>query len=242
MLLNLKDVILLLHPIIAVALIFPLMGMVVKLAWQTRQRRLENANRANKSTLPATVGSEHVALGRWLTGSVVGIVLLALGNHIYQPLWTEETFSQTAIQLGLITLFFGGTITSLCCLYRAQQPQWRGGFATLSGMGLIVLGAQQGVYRNSGQWYLSHYYYGIGIALLLIFSLAIAPDIYRDRTQRWRKVHIILNCMVLLLFLGQSFTGTRSLLEVPLSWQQSYIEQCNFTPTSPTYKTCPGAP
>ena len=29
-----------LHPVLAVALVYPLLGVVVRLAWQTRQRRL----------------------------------------------------------------------------------------------------------------------------------------------------------------------------------------------------------
>ncbi|HEY9666707.1 MAG TPA: DUF4079 domain-containing protein [Coleofasciculaceae cyanobacterium] len=71
-------------------------------------------------------------------------------------------------------------------------------------------------------------------ALLMIFSLAIASDIYKDRSNRWRYVHIILSCAALHLFLGQGITGTRDLLEIPLSWQKSHIYQCDFV-----NKTCP---
>ena len=84
-------------------------------------------------------------------------------------------------------------------------------------MMLVVLGCQDGIYRKTEQWYVSHYYYGLVAALLMIFSLAILPDIYKDKTNRWRQVHIILNCIALLLFLGQGITGTQALLEVPLS-------------------------
>jgi hypothetical protein len=38
-------------------------------------------------------------------------------------------------------------------------------------------------------------------------------------------MHIFLNCLALLLFVGQGVTGTRDLLEIPLSWQNPYIEQ-----------------
>ncbi len=38
---------------------------------------------------------------------------------------------------------------------------------------LIILGSQDGIYRKTEQWYISHYYYGITAALLMIFSLAI---------------------------------------------------------------------
>ena len=73
-----KDIILLLHPIAAVTIVFPLLGVVLNRALQVHQRRLT----AGKHNIPATVGQEHVQLGRWLTGSVVGIVLLALANDV----------------------------------------------------------------------------------------------------------------------------------------------------------------
>jgi hypothetical protein len=37
-------------------------------------------------------------------------------------------------------------------------------------------------------------------------------------------VHIMLNCLALLFFIGQGFTGTRDLLEIPISWQKPYVE------------------
>jgi Protein of unknown function (DUF4079) len=76
-------------------------------------------------------------------------------------------------------------------------------------------------------------------ALLMVFSLAIVRDIYADRANRWRTTHVVLNCVALLLFVGQGLTGTRDLLEIPLSWQESTIYQCNFDKASPDYKTCP---
>jgi hypothetical protein len=72
------------------------------------------------------------------------------------------------------------------------------------------------------------------ITLLMIFSLAIIEEIYQDRSNRWRYVHIILNCFALLLFIGQGMTGTRDLLEIPLSWQETHLYKCDFV-----NKTCP---
>lgn len=109
-----------------------------------------------------------------------------------------------------------------------------GNFATLTGAGLVILGCQDGVFRRTNEWYWSHYYIGITAALLMIFSLAIVQDIYQDKSNRWRIVHTILNCIALLLFIGQGMTGTRDLLEIPLSWQEPYIYQCDFA-----NKTCP---
>jgi Protein of unknown function (DUF4079) len=111
---------------------------------------------------------------------------------------------------------------------------WRGIFATLTGMGLIVLGFQPEIYRRDNEWFISHYYYGMTAALLMIFSLVIIQNIYQDKQDRWRTAHIILNCFALLLFIGQGMTGARDLLEIPLHWQEHYIYQCDFT-----NKTCP---
>ncbi len=58
--------------------------------------------------------------------------------------------------------------------------------------------------------------YGIAVSLLMLFSIAIVDDIYRDRTNTWRNIHIGLNCFALLLFFGQGITGARDLLEIPV--------------------------
>jgi hypothetical protein len=228
-----SDFIALIHPAIAVAVVFPLIGMVVNFAWQTRQRRLQTAGEG-KSKIPPVVGREHVNLGRWLTGGVVGIALIGLAYPIFEHILDEQVGSKNPSQVIFIVLMFAATIASLVLLYRAKQRHWRGIFATLTGMGLVVLGCQDGVFRRTNEWYWSHYYIGITAALLMVFSLAIVEDIYKDRSNRWRYVHIILSCFALLLFLGQGMTGTRDLLEIPLSWQKPYIYKCDFV-----NKTCP---
>jgi MFS family permease len=231
---ELKDTLALLHPAIAVAIVFPLIGIVVNFAWQTRQRRLQTRS-GEKSKIPAIVGQEHLQLGQKLTGAVVGITLLGLDYAIFskmseQQIWTKEPF-----RFVFVLAISIATIASLVFLYLANTRLWRAIFATLTGMGLILLGCQPEVYRRDNEWYISHYYYGITAALLMIFSLAIVREIYRDRTNRWRTVHIVLNCIALLLFVGQGFTGTRDLLEIPLGWQDRYIEklyelQCQTQP------------
>jgi len=231
---ELKDVILLLHPAIAVIVVFPLIGIVVNRALQVRQRRLQTAT-DGKSKIPPVVGQEHVKLGRWLTGSVVGIVLLALAFDIYGNILEKQLWTKAPFQVILLTLFFVAAIASLALLYKAGDRKWRAIFATLSGIALVVLGCQDGIYRKTDTWYFSHYYYGITVALLMIFSLAILPDIYKDKTNRWRNIHIALNTLALLLFLGQAITGPLGLLEVPLSWQEPYVQklyeqQCNTKP------------
>ena len=233
---ELKDALTLLHPAIAFFFVFPLIGMVINLAWQTRQRRLQTKAQG-KSKIPPVVGAEHNRLGNWLTSAVVGIALLGLAHPITKNILTNDLVSKEPFQVTFIGLMFVVTIASLILLYKATGKLWRGVFATLTGAGLIILGCQDGVYRLSSQWYWSHYYIGIMAALLMIFSLAIAPSIYKDKSHRWRIVHTVLNCIALLLFIGQGMTGTRDLLAIPLSWQEPYIYQCDFA-----NKTCPTPP
>jgi sulfite exporter TauE/SafE len=178
-------VILLLHPVIAVVFVFPLIGIVVNRALQTRQRRLQTAT-GGKSKIPPGTGQEHVQLGRWLTGAVVGIVLLAFAKDVFGNIADNKIWEQNPFQVLLVSTIFGVAIISLGLLYRAKTRLWRGVFATLTGMSLVVLGCQNGVYRKTDQWYVSHYYYyGITAALLMIFALAILREIYQDKTNRW---------------------------------------------------------
>lgn len=230
-----KDAILLLHPVIVITIVFPLMGLIINRALQVRQRRLQLVSGDNKSKVPPTVGKEHVQIGHWLTAAIVGALLVALANDIFGMVASDQTWSKNPFQVGFVVLLFIATIASFALLYRAQEVRWRATFAVLAGMGLVILGCQDGVYRKTDQWYTSHYYYGISIALLMIFSLSIVQSIYSDRTQRWRMVHILISSSVALLLLGQAITGTRALLEIPLSWQESYIQkltdqQCDTKP------------
>ncbi|MGG6293450.1 DUF4079 domain-containing protein [Leptolyngbya sp. AN02str] len=228
------DLATILHPAIAVFYVFPLIGVVVYFAWQTRQRRLQD--KENKGKISPTVGPQHLQVGKWLSASVVGIALLGMAQPIVKKLLIEPgNWDANAGRFVLIVLYFIVTIASLVLLYRARSLPWRAVFATLTGMGLIIIGFQKFqagdgnlydlVFRRDFEWQISHYYYGMVAAFLMIFSLAIVPDIYRDRSLTWRKVHIVLNCLALLFFIGQGVTGARDLLEIPLSWQKPAIEQ-----------------
>lgn len=230
---NTSDFLALIHPVIAIVFVFPLLGIVVNRAWLTRQRRLEILA-DNKSKIMPIVGREHLDLGRWLSGGVVGISLIGLAYPIGNNILTQQLWQKNLFQVIFILLMFVLTILSVVVLYKAKPKHWRGIFATLTGMGIIILGCQDGVFRRSNEWYWSHYYYGIVASLLMIFSLAIVQEIYSDKSNRWRLVHIVLNCFALLIFLGQGMTGTRDLLEIPLSWQKPYVYTCDWA-----NKTCP---
>ena len=214
---NLEQYIWLIHPALAVAIVFPVIGIAVNYAWQTRQRRLQSAD-GGKSKIPPVVGREHVEIGRWLTGTVVGAALLGLAHPIvYKNIYKKQLWVEAPGQVLGFVLMFVLAIVSLFFLYRVRKPLLRAICATLSGVGLILLGTQDGVWRLGNQWYWSHYYYGMAAALLMILSLAVVEDIYKDRTAKsWRILHTILNTVALLLFLGQGFTGSRDLFEVAL--------------------------
>ena len=222
---DIGDALRLIHPVIAIVYVLPLIGIVTNYAFQTRQRRLK-AEAKEKTKIPPTVGLEHVKLGRWLTGSVVGVALIGLTHPIVKTIIRLNVWGEKPFQVIFIVLMFAATIASLVFLYQAKKPLWRGVFATLTGMGLIILGAQDGVFRRTNEWFISHYYYGMAAALLMIVSLAILPEIYRSKA--WRRVHIFLNVIALLFFIGQGMTGARDLLEIPLGWQESFIYQCDF--------------
>ena len=209
-----QDLISLIHPALVVSFVFPMVGIVTHYAWQTRQRRL--AAKKDKNKIPAVVGREHVKVGRWLAASVVVASLIALAYSIvYKSFIKGKLWQQNNPRAILIILMFVATIASLVLLLRAKPKLWRGIFATMTGMGLVIIGEQEGVWRLADQWYWSHHYFGIAVSLLMIFSIAILDDIYRDRTNTLRNIHIVLNCFALLLFIAQGITGARDLLEIP---------------------------
>ena len=219
-----------LHPFLAVVLVYPLVGVVVRLAIQTRARRLQ------KQKLPVTVGRDHSDLGRWLAAAVVLLVLVALSVVIgtKAPLVQFEGGLARAIQL-LLVLF--GTIVSLLALWRCTRPGLRLAFSLITWAGVLGLGAQPEVWRLSDNpftpaFWQSHYWAGVGVTGLMLFSLGARAEILRDI--RIRRLHVTANVLAALLFLTQGLTGTRDLLEIPLSWQKSTIYRCDFNA-----KTCP---
>lgn len=230
---ELDDLLALIHPTIAIAVVFPLIGIVVNRAWLARERRLQIAE-GQKSKVAPLVGAEHVAIGNWLSIAVVTVALLGMGEPLLVKMIKKNAIAQEPFRVLLVVAVYLLTIAALIFLFKAKDKMWRGIFATFTGLGLIILGLQPEIFRRDSGWFISHYYYGIAASLLMLFSLAIVQDIYRDKTNRWRTIHIVLNCFALLLFFGQGFTGSRDLLEIALSWQKPHLQQCNFTA-----KTCP---
>ena len=252
--LDFQDVLRIVHPALAVTVVFPLLGIVLYMAFQTRQRRLQVTSEEGKSKIPALVGAEHVRLGRWLSGAVVGIALIGLARPIFAKMAKAQTWTTEPFRFFFVVAMFVATIACLVILYNAKPKIWRAVFAILTGMGVILLGSQPEVFRraeisqvfdqfvkgdpafgtNFRELILSHYYLGIGVTMLMIFSLAIIQDIYQDRQNRWRTVHIVLNSIAVLFFISQGITGSRDLLEIPLGWQEPYLFSCDWA-----NKTCP---
>lgn len=226
----------LLHPALAVIVVYPLLGMVLRFALQTRQRRLAT-QAGEKSKIPPVVGPEHVKTGRWLATSVIGVALVGMGHPILSKMLKTQVWLQPGgtFRLGFAIAMLGLTAASLVMLLRSRPQLWRVVFAVLTSVGLIVLGCQPEVFRRGNELLLSHYYFGIVAAHLMIISVAILPEIYQSLT--WRRVHIILNAIAVLFFISQGITGSRDLLEIPLSWQEPFVYSCNFEA-----KTCPQPP
>jgi hypothetical protein len=229
--LDTPDLLRLLHPFLAVTFVMPLIGIATYFAIQTRQRRLAIGAK-DKTKIAPVVGQEHVKVGRWLAGSVVGLVLLGLAHPIFKTILREQVWSASPFRVIFVVLMFALTIAALAFLYRARTALWRGIFATLTGLGLWLLGMQPGVFRRDYEWYLSHFYLGMIAAMLMIFALATLPEIYKSK--QWRLTHAALNTVAVLLFISQGITGVRDLLEIPLHWQEPYVFQCDFT-----NRTCP---
>ncbi|MFY8150172.1 MAG: DUF4079 domain-containing protein [Prochlorococcaceae cyanobacterium] len=214
----------LIHPVLAVVLVYPLLGMVLRLARQTRDRRVHEVK------LPPTVGRDHADLGKWLAGSVVAIVLIAEAVVIAtkQP---PGGFEGGPGRLGLLLLVLIGSAVALAALWRVKRAVYRGSFALLCWVGVIGLGLQPEVFRLSDNpldpaFWQSHFWGGIGLAGLMLLSVACRPEILRDL--RWRRLHLSANALAALIFLAQGISGPRDLLEIPLSWQKPTIYACDF--------------
>jgi hypothetical protein len=219
-----------LHPALAVVLIYPLIGMVVRLGVQARWRRVENAK------LPPTTGRDHADLGQWLAAGVVLLVLVALTVVIAtnKPPAEFQGGGVRALQLLLVLI---GTVVSLLTLWRVTAKGYRLVFALLTWAGVLGLGAQPEVWRLSddpfsAEFWKSHYWAGVAVVGLMLFSLAARPEILRDL--RWRRLHLGASVLAAVLFVMQGITGSRDLLEIPLNWQKPTIYACD-----PVQRVCP---
>ena len=222
----------LIHPVAAVVLVYPLLGMAARLGLQARARRLGQAKP------PPQTGQDHADLGRWLTSTVVGSVLIALVVVIGTKV-PPASLPAEAGRLGLLALVALGTAVSLACLWRVRAAAYRACFALLCWVGLIGLGLQPEVWRLGDNplepaFWQSHFWGGIGLCGLLLLAMAAKPE--TQRSPRWRRLHVSATVLAAVVFLAQGISGPRDLLEIPLHWQKPAITACDFAA-----QQCPAA-
>ena len=225
----------LLHPVLVILFVYPVVGATIRLGILVREKRLGITRQ------PDLVPVEHAAHGAWVTVGVVLAVWIAL---IYSLLAHALAVgvSQTGglPRLLLLTLVAAGTLVALLTLLRVRRAVLRASFALLCWAGLLALGSQPEIWRlsdnplNGGFWG-SHYWSGVLLTGLLLFTTAARPEIIR--MPGLRRLHLGLNLLVMLLLAVQAITGTRDLLEMPLSWQSPAILSCD-----PHLRSCPRPP
>jgi len=213
-----------LHPALAVVVLYPLIGMVARLGLQTRQRR------GGVGELPTGTGRDHTALGRWLAAGVVAASLLALVVVIFshQPL---AELAGGGPRAGLLLLVLLGTLAALLALWRVQTPALRLGFSLLTWLGILSLGSQPEVFRLSdnplsAEFWQSHYWAGMAVVGLMLFSLGAQREILSQR--RWRRLHVSASVLAAVLFVGLGISGSRDLLQLPLHWQRQALQACDW--------------
>ncbi len=214
-----------LHPALAVVFVYPLVGMVARLGLQARARRTGNTK------VPVVSGRDHTDLGRWLAAAVVVVSLVALSVVITThaaPSWLAGGAARSS-QLLLVLL---GTVVAFVALWRATAPALRGSFALITWLGVIALGAQPEVFRGSddpltAEFWQSHYWGGVALVGVMLFSLGARREILSQL--RWRRVHVTLSVLAAVLFLIQGTTGSRDLLQIPLSWQKPALQACDWS-------------
>lgn len=125
--LDTPDLLRLLHPFLAVIWVMPLTGIATYFAIQTRQRRLAISAKTITKVSP-NAGMEHVKIGRWLAGSVVGLVLLGLVHPIFKTILRENAWASDPLRVVFVVAMFIFSTATLVLLYRARTALWRGGW------------------------------------------------------------------------------------------------------------------
>ena len=167
---------------------------------------------------------------------MVLIVLVAL-SVVIATKTSPAAFAGGAGRAAQLLMVLVGTIASLVALLRCKAAPLRYSFSLITWIGVLSLGAQPEVWRLSDNplsaaFWQSHYWAGVAVTGLMLLSLAARPEILRDL--RFRRLHISASVLAALLFLAQAISGSRDLLEIPLSWQKPAVYSCDFST-----RTCP---
>ena len=200
----------LLHPLLVILFVYPVVGATVRLGLQVRERRLGNSKQ------PVTSGAQHSRHGRWLTSGVVLAVLIAfLYSFIKRFAADPAAFHGGSVRLIELLLAAGGCLASLIALWQARRPLWRASFALLCWGGLLGLGSQHEIWRMadnpfSGDFWTSHYWQGVLLSGLMLWTTAAQPEI--QRSLRLRRLHVSAAVLSGVLLVVLAITGSKTLL------------------------------
>ncbi len=190
--------------------VYPVVGATIRLGLLVRERRLGITKQL------AAVPVEHSDHGRWLTVAVVVVVLIAF-VYSFLKAWFDPAlaFSGGLQRLALLLLVGAGSLGSVLALAQVKRPTLRAIFALLTWAGVLGLGSEPEIWRlsdnpfSAGFWG-SHYWSGVLLTGLLLFSLAARPEIHSS--VRMRRLHVTSNVLVAILLAVQAISGTRDLL------------------------------
>jgi hypothetical protein len=237
------DWFLLLHPVLIILFVYPVVVATIRLGILARERRLKIHPQ------PPTVGVEHADHGRWVTSGVVVAVQIALLYSFLSKFFEPATpFTGGTQRLALLLMVSAGTLASLLALWRVKKAPYRASFALLTWAGVLGLGSQSEIWRLSdnplsGAFWSSHYWAGVLLTGLLLFSTSAKTEIFKS--MRFRRLHVSAGVLTAVLLAVLAITGTRDLLNIPLSWQKPTIYACNFEqrtcPTPPATSSLPSA-
>ena len=190
--------------------VYPVVGATIRLGLLVRERRLGITKQL------AAVPVEHSDHGRWLTVAVVVVVLIAF-VYSFLKAWFDPAlaFSGGLQRLALLLLVVAGSLGSVLALAQVKRSPLRAIFALLTLAGVLGLGSEPEIWRlsdnpfSAGFWG-SHYWSGVLLTGLLLFSLAARPEIHSS--VRMRRLHVTSNVLVAILLAVQAISGTRDLL------------------------------
>ena len=187
----------LIHPVLMILFVYPVVGATIRLGILAREKRLKI------NPIADTVPVEHAQHGAWVTGGVLVAVLIGLSHSLW------ATHPMGLLLTGSAVLFSFGRVLASRMVW--QRLLW----AAASASGLLLLGLQPAVERFSDlPWtplfWQSHFWMGLLLTALLLFSAALQPLI--GHSVRARRIHISSNLLVALLLAMQAISGTRNLL------------------------------
>lgn len=200
----------LLHPLLVILFVYPVLGATVLLGLQVRERRFGNHK------LPVTTGAQHSQHGRWLTGGVVLAVVIAFLYSFIKKFGADPAgFNGGSVRLIQLLLAATGCLVSLIALWQARRPLWRASFALLCWAGLLGLGSQIEIWRMSdnpfsGDFWASHYWQGVLLSGLMLWTTAAQPEI--QRSLRLRRLHVSAAVLSAVLLVVLAISGTKTLL------------------------------